>query len=199
MRGGNVLGRFDPEFEVKSIRSGITQDLQRPVGQHVTWFLFDASQTTVDPIYDVGAQTGGRVWVDPFELPVVNAYVFQNEIYQNDRGFYAVDTLRLFVNYDDVIRFIPTLDSDPDRHIKDRAIFRGQIYAANRIFPRGQVNYDYMVLTVDLTQVKPDEQVNDRYEGIEPGVYPSLPFHHYGTGTGTTISPAATASGSVTV
>lgn len=199
MRGGNVLGRFDSEFEVKSIRSGITQDLQRPVGQIVQWFLYDESQSTVDPIYDVGAQTGGRVWLKPFDLPVVNAYVFQNEIYQNDRGFYAVDTLRLFVNYDDVVRFIPTLDSDPDRHIKDRVVFRGQIYTANRIFPRGQINYDYMVLTVDLTQVKPEEQVNDRYDGLPPMVYPNQMYFHASSGNRVTVSPQAAASAVVTV
>jgi hypothetical protein len=164
MRGNNVIGRFDQELEVKSIRHGITQDLQVPTGQTVDWYRFDSAATTVDRIYDVGSSTGGRKWKKPFTLPVVNAYVFQNEIYQNDRGFYAVDTLRLFVNYDDVIRFIPTLDSDPDQHIKDRCKFRGQMYMANRIFPRGQVQYDYVVLTVDLTQVKTEEQVNDIYQ-----------------------------------
>ena len=166
MRGGNVLGRFDPEFEIKSIRSGVTQDLQRPVGQTVQWWLFSVTDTEVDSVYDVGASTGGRVWHKPFTLPVVNAYVFQNEQYQNDRGLYMVDTLRLFINYDDVIRFIPTLDSNPDLHIKDRCEFRGQMYSANRIFPRGQVTWDYMMLTVDLTQVKPEEQVNDIYESV---------------------------------
>lgn len=163
MRGGNVLGRFDPELEIKSIRHGISQDLQRPVGQSVRWYVYDPESTTVDDVYDVGASTGGRVWKEPLTLPVINAYVFQNEMYQNDRGFYTVDTLRVFVNYDDVIRHIPTLDSDPDTHLRDRVEFRGQMYAPNRVFPRGQINYDYAVLTVDLTQVKPEEQVNDVY------------------------------------
>lgn len=163
MRGGDVLGRFDPEFEVKSIRHGITQDLQRPVGQTVRWWPFNSTDTVVDDIYDVGAQTGGRIWNDPVDLPVVNAYVFQGQVFKNDRGLYAVDTLRLYVNFDDVMRFLPTLDSDPDSHIKDRAEFRGQMYSATRIFPRGQVDMDYMMLMVDLTQVKDDEQVNDRY------------------------------------
>ena len=85
-------------------------------------------------------------------------------MYQNDRGLYTVDTLRLFINYDDVIRFIPTLDSQPDTHLKDRVEYRGQIYAPNRVFPKGQINMDYTVLTVDLTQVKPEEIVNDIYQ-----------------------------------
>jgi hypothetical protein len=112
----------------------------------------------------VGRGNGGCSWKKGFALPVVNAYVFQNEMYQNDRGLYTVDTLRLFINYDDVIRFIPTLDSQPDTHLKDRVEYRGQIYAPNRVFPKGQINMDYTVLTVDLTQVKPEEIVNDIYQ-----------------------------------
>lgn len=163
MRGRNTIGRFDPELEVKSIRHGITQDLQAPVGQYVAWRVYDEEATATDDIYDVGSPSGGRVWSKPIELPVVNAYVFQNELYQNDRGFYTVDTLRLFVNFDDVIRLLPTLDTNPDQHLRDRAEFRGQMYVPNRVFPRGQINMDYMMLTVDLTQVKPEEQVNDIY------------------------------------
>lgn len=164
MRGNNVLGRFDPELEVKSIRHGITQDLQMPVGQDVKWLVFDPIASTIDAVYDVGASDGGREWKKPITIPVVNAYVFQNEQYANDRGLYMVDTLRLFINFDDVIRYLPSLDAEPDTHIKDRVEFRGQLYSPNRIFPRGQVNLDYMMLTVDLTQVKPEEQVNDIYQ-----------------------------------
>jgi hypothetical protein len=164
MRGRNVIGRFDQELEVKSIRHGITQDLEVPTGQKVYWYFYSSASTTVDHIYDVGASTGGRVWKKPLELPVVNAYVFQNEIYQNDRGFYAVDTLRLFINYDDVTAYIPDLTDNPDQHIKDRVMFRGQYYVPNRIFPRGQVQMEYVVLSVDLTQVKPEEMVNDIYQ-----------------------------------
>lgn len=163
MRGRNTLGRFDPELEVKSIRRGITQDLQAPVGQVVQWRLFDPDATSTDDIYDVGASDGGRVFKSPIAMPVINAYVFQNELFQNDRGFYTVDTLRLFINYDDVIRFLPTLDADPDTHLKDRVEFRSQMYNPSRVFPRGQINMDYSILTVDLTQVKPEEQVNDVY------------------------------------
>ena len=164
MRGSNTVGRFDPEYEVKSIRAGITQDLQRPVGQEVLWYLFDSVATKGDPVYDVGASDGGRVWKKPFSMPVINAYIFQNEMYPNDRGMYTVDTLRLFINYDDVNRLLPTLDSQPDVHLKDRIGLRGQMYAPNRVFPKGQINLDYMALTVDLTQVKDEEMVNDIFQ-----------------------------------
>lgn len=164
MRGTNPLGRFDAEYEVKSMRRGISRDLQVPVGQYVEWHLYDSSASDSDPVYDVGSSAGGRVWKAPIILPVVNAFIYQAEQYQNDRGFYTVDTLRVVINYDDVIRFLPSLDAQPDIHLLDRVGFRGALYVPNRIFPKGQVGYEYMGLLVEGTQVKPEEQVNDVYQ-----------------------------------
>ncbi len=164
MRGTNPLGRFDAEYEVKSMRRGISRDLQVPAGQQVDWYLFDASESTPDPVYDVGASTGGRSWLAPITVPVVNAFIYQAEQFQNDRGFYTVDTLRIVINYDDVIRYLPSLDVQPDIHLKDRVGFRGALYVPNRVFPKGQVGYEYMGLLVEATQVKPEEQVNDVYQ-----------------------------------
>lgn len=168
MRGSNIIGRFDSEMEVKSIRHGINQDLQRPVGQFVLWFPFDATETVTDDVYDVGAQSGGRAFAKPFMVPVVNAYVYQDELFDNDRGFYQVDTLRLWVNFDDIAVLLPNLDNNPDAYLRDRVEFRGQRYVPNRVLPRGQVDYDYMVLMVDCTQVKPEEEVNDVYAQYNP-------------------------------
>ncbi len=163
MRGGNALGRFDSPFEVDHIWEGISRELQRPVGQDVLWYRYESSSSTVDPIYDVGSPQGGRAYRDPVTLPVINAYVTQGQQFDNDRGLYMVDILRLFVNYEDVKRVFPTIVSQPDVFIKDRVMFRDQIYAPNRVNPRGQVSYDYMTMTIDLTQLKPEETYNDVY------------------------------------
>jgi hypothetical protein len=168
MRGSNVIGRFDPELEVKAIRKGINQDLQVPVGQSVLWRRFDASATTTDDVYDVGSPSGGRVFAKPFVVPVVNAYVFQDELFDNDRGFYQIDTLRLWINFNDIAVLLPDLDNNPDQYLRDRVEFRRQRYVPNRVLPRGQVDYDYMVLMVDCTQVKPEEEVNDVYTEFDP-------------------------------
>jgi hypothetical protein len=167
MRGRNPTGRFDAEYEVKSIRAGISRDLQVPVGQTVKWYLFDSVASRKDPVYDVGSNSGGRVWKAPIVVPVVNAFIYQADQFQNDRGFYTVDTLRIVINYDDVIRYIPTLDIQPDVHLLDRVDFRGALYTPNRVFPKGQIGYEYMGLLVEATQVKPEEEVNDTY-GTSP-------------------------------
>lgn len=177
MRGTHALGRFDAEYEVKSIRTGISRDLGRPVGQFVDWYRYDTVNSASDPVYDVGSNSTGRVWHAPVRIPVVNAFTFQANQFQNDRGFYTVDTLRIVINYDDVIRFIPSLDEAPDQHLLDRIFYRDQFFTPNRVFPKGQIGYEFMGLLVEATQVKPEEQVNDRYgetpAGEEwPGVVP---------------------------
>lgn len=163
MRGGNALGRFDAEYETHSIWDGISRELARPVGQDVKWYRYSDSESTVHPVYDVGSPTGGRVFRDPITFPVTNAYVTQGQQFDNDRGMYMVDIMRLFINYEDVMREFPSLLTAPDEFIKDRIIFRGQAYVPNRVNPRGQVAYDYMTLTIDLIQVKPEESYNDVY------------------------------------
>lgn len=164
MRGIRAMGRFDPEFEVKSIRAGITRDLQIPAGQWVLWQVFDPEASQADPVYSTGNDQVGRVFKPAVRVPVVNAFIYQGEQFMNQRGFYTVDTLRLVINFDDVIRFLPGLDSHPDAHLKDRIIFRNEMFQPTRVFPKGQIGYEYMGLTVDAAQVKVEEQVYDTYE-----------------------------------
>jgi hypothetical protein len=164
MRGTHGIGRFDPEYEVKSIRSGISRDLQVPAGQFVLWQVFDPQASAADPVYATGGTDGGRVFAAAVKMPVINAFIYQGEQYMNQRGFYTVDTLRLIINYDDVIRYLPSLDRNPDQHLKDRIVFRGSMFQPTMVFPKGQIGYDYMGLTVDATQVKTEEQVYDTYQ-----------------------------------
>jgi hypothetical protein len=187
MRGGNALGRFDSELEVNSIWDGISRDLQRPVGQRVYWYRYDPVNTVIHPVYDVGSPQGGRAYKDPVPLPVINAYISHGQQFDNDRGFYTVDTMRLFINYEDVQRDLPDLVLNPDVYLKDRVVFRNQVYAPNNMSPRGQVGYDYMTLTVDLTQMKPEELYNDEWYSVSPtwlmGTYQGIQeLGNYGDG-----------------
>ena len=168
MRGGNAVGRFDAEYETHSIWDGISRDLQRPVGQDVYWYHYNPTNTEVDPIYDVGSPQGGRAYDSPVRLPVVNALVTQGQQWDNDRGFYTVDVLRLIVNFADVQKSLPLLPTNPDLYLKDRVIFRNGVFAPNRVNQRGQVEYHYMTLTVDMTQLKPEEVFNDVWSSEAP-------------------------------
>lgn len=170
MRGstGNG-GRFDLDYESKSMYEGIGEELGATVGVDVDWmkwqdYYLEANYTDiVDEIYDVSSSSagGGRRWQLPIKMPVIMAQWVRGTNIMNQRGFYTTDTLRLVINVGDAQRFIPSLLTEPNGHIKDRIIYRGEVFTPTRVIPRGSFGYRWAVITVDLNQVNPEEMIND--------------------------------------
>ena len=174
MRGSRLQGRFDLEYEQKRMYESIKEDLQHPVGVEVDWFRwndqwYEENVATVrDPIYDVSnsgyvgtGNVGGRRWIPPFSLPAITAQIIRGSNDLNERGFYVVDTLRLVLNVGDVEKLLPGMLLDPSEHLKDRVVYRGNVFSPSRINPRGHFGYNWAVVTVDLTEVNSEELVND--------------------------------------
>lgn len=162
MKASTPGGRFDIPFERKAILSGITQDLQHPVGQSVDWWRWDSTDTVVDAVYDVGSIAGGRRWYSPFTVPCVNAVIYQGVTQQNQRGFYNADILRVTLNMEDVEKLLPTMPTSPDDFLRDRVVFRGEVFRPTHFYPRGLITDKYTLFTFDGIQINPDELVNDR-------------------------------------
>ena len=169
MRGNQVQGRFKVEFEHKSIDEGIVDELRDPVGTTVAWWTWDPDALAadydnwVDPIYDVSNQEDGkgRIWNDPFDMPVVMAQQLRGTNVMNERGYYVTDTLRLVMAVTDVQRLIPAMLTDPNAHIKDRIVFQDGVFVPTRVLPRGRYKNNYAVITVDCNMVNAEELVND--------------------------------------
>lgn len=173
MRGGSEgtdrNSRFGIDYEAKSIYEGIAEELGGTVGVDVDWFrwqdyfLEENYNDIVDTIYDVSSSVAGkgRRWMLPFKMPVIMAQQLRGTNIMNERGFYTTDTLRLVINVGDAERLLPQLITDPNNHIKDRVVYRGEVFVPTRVLPRGQFHYNYAVITVDCNQLNPEELVND--------------------------------------
>lgn len=170
MRGIREQGRFDMDYESLSMYEGIAEDLGGTVGVDVDWFKWSAEylaaeyNTVVDDIYDVSSSVvgNGRRWMLPFKMPVVLAQVIRGGNQMNDRGFYAVDTLRLVLSAGEASRLLPGLvGNEPNNHMKDRVVYRNQVFTPIRVNPRGSFGYRWAVVTIDLTEVNSEELVND--------------------------------------
>jgi hypothetical protein len=170
MRGGGAnKGRFNIDYEAKSMYEGIGEELGATVGVDVDWFrwqdyyLEENYDDIVDSIYDVSSSVvgDGRRWMLPFNMPVVMAQLIRGTNIMNERGFYVSDTLRLVINVGDVERLLPGLLTNPTNHIKDRVLYRGGVFVPTRVIPRGAFGYRWTVVTVDLNQVNSEELVND--------------------------------------
>lgn len=173
MRGGREgtdrNSRFGMDYEAKSMYEGIAEEIGGTVGQEVDWFrwqdyyLEENYTDIVDEIYDVSSSVEGKGkrWMVPFKMPTLMAQWVRGTNVMNERGFYVTDTLRLVLNVGDVERLLPSLISNANNHIKDRILYRGEVFVPTRVLPRGSFGYRWTVVTVDLNQVNPEELVND--------------------------------------
>jgi hypothetical protein len=175
MRGENKQGRFDIQFERASFVSGTTTELVDTVGTTVAWWIFDPGNSVTDEIYDVGASSGtGRMWKTPLTIPVVNAHVERGVSVQSDRGFYNTDQLTILINVDvieDMLNFyganasnIPELSQvevNPIQYLRDRIVFRDEVFTPIRVLPQGIIGDKYTLLQVTCNQVNAEEMVND--------------------------------------
>lgn len=156
------MGRFDYRVELDNIYRGMQRDMQLEVGQTIPWFVFDAANTQIDPIYDVGGTPSGRRWKDPIFLPVVNAIKLEGEEVTNDRGFYVIDTFRIIFSADAAVQSgLGDIIYNPDQHNIDRLVYENKVFAVSQIRVRGILTAGYAVCGVDAKQVKDEEMVND--------------------------------------
>lgn len=195
MRGGKEgtdrNSRFDMEYEAKSMYEGMAEEIGGTVGQEVDWFrwqeyyLEENFTTIVDDIYDVSSSVAGqgRRWMLPFKMPSLMAQFVRGTNVMNERGFYVTDTLRLVLNVGDVQRLLPSIITDSNKHIKDRILYRGQVFVPTRVLPRGSFGYRWSVVTVDCNQVNPEELVNDpQFQRYAAPVKAELRTIGYGSG-----------------
>ena len=174
MRGERREGRFSIDHERISIIRGTSEEVVRMVGYEIEWWFYDPDTSLVDPIYDVGDNaTGGRRWKGPHTIPTVNAVIFQGVTVQGERGFYNTDVLRITLNMDIIdgptipeseaptIKELRYLPMNPDAYLRDRIVFRNQVFTPKQISGKGIITDDYTLFTVDCNQVNPEEMVND--------------------------------------
>lgn len=162
MRSHEPGGRFQIPYEREAILFGINYDLTLHIGQIVEWWRYDSENTESDDIYDVGSVDGGRRWLDPFNMVCINASLYQGITVQDARGFYNTDLLRVTLNIKDVEELIPDLVSNTDAYLKDRIVFRGEVFRPKRFYPKGQITDDYTIFSFDAIQVNPEELINDQ-------------------------------------
>ena len=96
------------------------------------------------------------------KMPVIMAVIYQGVMVENERGFYNTDVLRMTINIRDLERLFPNITIEPDSFLRDRIVYRNEVFIPTRFYPKGLIIDDYTVLTLDANQVNPEELVNDR-------------------------------------
>lgn len=154
--------------EINSVNRGLRQ-YQRETGQTVVWYEYDTANSTEGSVYDEGPS---RRWKVGKPVHCLFVMYYESEISPDvtDEGLYEVDRLHLTVAADQFSRDGISNPRSPDEHERDRVVYEGKTYEVRKYRLRGRTADTYMVVTVDLVEVKADDtELDDPMTGTTWG------------------------------
>lgn len=153
-------GRFNAQAETNEINTGL-RGFADTTGDEIRYFRFDRADSVIDNVYDEGGDVG-RVFRGPFTVPVIHATHTEGESEQSDTGFYSNDTLHVSGSFSMLRRIgMSEMDLKTRSYLKDRIVYDDVVFRVVTIEILGQIQQKDVIVSIDATQVKPDELVDD--------------------------------------
>lgn len=163
-------GRFSVDYETNEIYRGL-RDWQRWTGDHVQYYRFAFEQSSADPVYGESDAPNGRIYFGPNLIPALHVIHVEGDNENTENGFYFNDEAHITLSFDQLKRTgLERMDLDTQNYLKDRFIYDTKVFRVTNVQILGQIQRKDIIVTIDGTQVKPDELVNDlqfsQYAGI---------------------------------
>jgi hypothetical protein len=154
-------GRFSVDFETSEIYRGL-RDWQRLTGDQVYWYRFAYDQSSIDPVYGEAAGPLGRVYFGPNTIPALHVIHIEGENDNTENGFYYNDRAHITLSFDQLKRTgMDRMDLNTQNYLKDRFVYDTKVFRVTSVQILGQIQQKDIIVSIDATQVKPDELVND--------------------------------------
>lgn len=165
-------GRFTADYETNEIH-GATRGWQSEFGDQILYYRYWGEQSEVHDIWT--EPTGvGRVWHPPHEVPVLHATHVEGRVEDRAQGLYYNDDLYVTASYDQLRKIgFTEMDLTHQSYLRDRIVYDFRVFRVTRIQVLGQIQRRDAVVSIEGTQVKPDEMLND--EGFEAFANPTFP------------------------
>lgn len=165
-------GRFSADYETNDISESL-QGWASEFGDHVLYYRFWGEESRVHDIWDE-AVAGGRVWHPPDEIEVLHVTHVEGGNEDREQGQYYNDSIYLTASFDQLRRLGMTeMDLQHQAYLRDRIVYDFRVFRVTRIQVMGQIQKRDVVVSIEGTQVKPDEMLNDR--GFEQFANPRFP------------------------
>lgn len=154
-------GRFDTRYEVGQIENSLRAYQGSQIEDSVEYFRFLQAESTMDDIFDEGIGQG-LVFRPSVNLPVLHVTHNEGGSTNADTGFYFNDEISVTTSFDLFSRTgMTAADVAHQRFLKDRILYDDLIFRVTSIQILGQVNKRDTIVSIEGTQVKPDELAND--------------------------------------
>lgn len=154
-------GRFNSESETREIHGALFGH-QRNFGDHVDYYRFLRGDSRMHDIYDEGFQEG-RVFKPPFPLPVIHVTHQEGPNDDDTRGFYFNDEISISASFEQITQVgLTRMDLEHQTYLRDRVVYDGRVFRLTSISVLGQIQGRDLIVSMNGTQLKPSELVNDQ-------------------------------------
>jgi hypothetical protein len=162
-------GRFNADWETDKIL-GALEGFQVIDGDWADYYRFDPDRSEIHDVYD--EPTGaGLIYQPPIRLQAIHITHVDGANEDSENGFYFNDDAFLTVAFDKVLQAgMDYSDIMTGNYLKDRVQYDRKIFRVTQISIRGQMQRRDIIVSIAVTQCKPDELVNDtQFAAWAPG------------------------------
>lgn len=168
-------GRFDADFETREMAETL-RGWQSEFGDRVLYYRYWGEESQIHDIWDEASGVG-RVWHPASEVEVLHATHIEGGNEDRGMGQYYNDSLYLTASFDQLKRLGMTeLDLRHQSYLRDRIVYDYRVFRVTRLQVMGQIQQRDVIVSIEGTQVKPDEMANDtQFEAFANPTFPENP------------------------
>jgi hypothetical protein len=154
-------GRFSADQETDRVYKAM-RGWRDTSGDWLDYYRFDYASTVLDTVYDE-AVGQGRIYKPRVRVPVLHVTVIYGENQNTDMGFYFNNGLHIICAFDQFTGVgMDYADIQNGNYLKDRIYYKQNVYRTIQMEPSGQIQERPTMVSIDATQLKPDELVDDK-------------------------------------
>lgn len=167
-------GRFSADYEMTQI-SRVLRGWQTEFGDNILYYRYWGEQSEVHDIWGEAAGVG-RVWHPPHEIEVLHVTRVEGSNEDRMQGQYYNDSLYVRASYSQLQRLgMNELDLLHQSYLRDRMVYDFRVFRVTNVQITGQIQKRDPIVSIEGTQVKPDEMLNDTQ--FEKFARPTFPEH----------------------
>ena len=153
-------GKFSADEETRRIFDGM-EGWQSRYGDWINYLRLDKDATTYDDVYNEVTDSG-RIYKPMRRVPAMHVTHVRGANEWNDKGFYVTDDLSAIISFEQFTQCgLIMADIDTNNYAFDRIVYDEKAFRIKEIAIRGKIQTRAIVITINATQLKPDEMIED--------------------------------------
>lgn len=149
-------GRWNADYETDQILSAL-DGFQAVDGDWADYYRFNPDLSDISDVYDEPAGNG-LIYYPPVRIQAIHITHVDGANENSENGFYYNDDAFLTVAFDKVLQSgMDYADIMTGNYLKDVVQYDRKIFRVTQISVRGQMQRRDIIVSIAVTQVKPDE------------------------------------------